>query len=117
MLLMNVFEKSKLHADRRELSTKKATLHFSILKLCSFKYFQSCNCKKDQNGFYKGIDENSIKRTEHIIQLLSDALYIQAPQTRKKYPSLPLNCSQDPFSINYLTHKPFHLTFSIIFAA
>lgn len=33
---MNVFEKSKLHADRRELGTKKTTtLHYLILKLCS----------------------------------------------------------------------------------
>lgn len=44
---MSVFEKSKLHADRRKLSTKKATLYFSILKLCSIKYFQSCNSNKD----------------------------------------------------------------------
>lgn len=68
---MNVFEKSKLHADRREPGTKKKdhniTLLYTKIVQC-FKHFQSCNSNKDQNNFYKGIDGNSIKSLEHIIQ-------------------------------------------------
>lgn len=62
-------EKSKLHADRRELGTKKdhnITLLYIKIVHC-FKYFQSCNSNKDQNDFYKGIDGISMKRLEHII--------------------------------------------------
>lgn len=76
-------EKSKLHADRRELGTKKdhnITLLYTKIVHC-FKYFQSCNSNKDQNDFYKGIDGISMKRLEHIIQ----------PQSQMHYTSNPPN--------------------------
>lgn len=82
---MNVFEKSKLHADRRELGTKKdhnITLPYTKIVQC-FKHFQSCNSNKDQNNFYKGIYGSSIKSLERIIQPQSYRciiLYIQSPK-------------------------------------
>lgn len=57
---MNVFEKSKLHADRTGYFFFKATLHYSILKLCSV--LSTSNhatvSSKEQNDFYKGIELN-----------------------------------------------------------
>lgn len=96
---MNVFEKSKLHADRRELGSKKdhnITLLCTKTVQCS-KHFQSCNSNKDQNNFYKGIYGNSIRSLEHIIQPKSYRciiLYIRSPQahgrtTRLKHPLSP----------------------------
>lgn len=70
-----------------ELSTKnqKAVLHYCILKLCSVLSTpnHATVSNKDQNGIYKGIDGNSIKRTEHIVQ----------PQSQMHYTSNPPNSS------------------------
>lgn len=66
-----------------ELGTKKATLHDCILKLCSV--LSTSNhatvSNKDQNEFYKGIDGNSIKRIEHVIQSQSQMHYTFSPPT------------------------------------
>lgn len=93
---MNVFEKSKLHADRTGYK-KKATLHYCILKLCSV--LSTSNhatvSNKDQNDFYKGIDGNSIKRIEHVIQSQSQMHYTFSPPTHLcKHPLLPSTTPQ-----------------------
>lgn len=98
-----------------ELGTKKATLHYCILKLCSV--LSTSNhatvSNKDQNDFYKGIDGNSIKRIGHIIQPQSQMHYTFSPPNSSMHyeaetPITPFNYSPGPFPINYVTHNPFH---------
>lgn len=84
-----------------ELGTKKATLHYCILKLCSVLSTpnHATVSNKDQSDFYKGIDGNSIKRIEHIIQFQSQMHYTFSPPThlcvtRLKHPLLPSTTPQ-----------------------
>lgn len=114
---MNVVEKSKLHADRRELGTKKHHITLLYTKIVQrFKHFQSCNSNKDQNDFYKGMMGTQLKtwtylsspnhRCRCIIHPIppNSCMHYQAGT-----PIIPLNYY--PGLFNYLTYKPFHLTF------
>lgn len=97
-----------------ELGTKKVTLRYCILKLCSVLSTpnHATVSNKDQSDFYKGIDGNAIKRIEHIIQSQSQMHYTFSPPTHLCYqaetPITPLNYFPGPFPINYLTHNPLH---------
>lgn len=109
---MNVFEKSKLHADRTGyLKKKKATLHYSILKLCSV--LSTSNhatvSSKDQNDFYKGIELNILHSLNHrcivhpipptqvcVTRLKHPLLPSTTPQARSPWIALPITLSIKP---------------------